>query len=39
MDRCPESAAIRRSLVIFMSAVSVLWRGGNRIGTVHSVYC
>ena len=27
MDKCPESAAIRRSLVIFMSAVSVLWPG------------
>lgn len=27
MDSKPESAAIRRSLVIFRRAVSVLWRG------------
>ena len=25
--RCPESAAMRRSLVILTRAVSVLWRG------------
>ena len=30
----PEPAAIRRSLEIFMSAVSVLWRGGgNQTGS------
>ena len=27
MVRCPESAAMRRSLVILTRAVSVLWRG------------
>lgn len=27
MESKPVSAAMRRSLVIFMSAVSVLWRG------------
>ncbi len=27
MENEPESAAVRRSLVIFMSAVSVLWQG------------
>lgn len=27
IDREPESAAVRRSFVILMSAVSVLWRG------------
>ena len=26
MDNCPESAASRRSFVILMRAVSVLWR-------------
>ena len=39
MRMVSSPAAIRRSLVILMSAVSVLWSGRNPAGTLHKDNC